>query len=253
MLASLNEFRLLSGSQLRRLHCPGGEISTQARKTRAIMRRLTELGVVARAERGVGGIRSGSEGYVFGLSGLGHAVLDRDQPGARRHRSAIESKSTFTAHILACSELMCQLVEHSRAGGCTIEELRAEPGCWRWFSSQSGGRRPLKPDAYVRLTVDDFDLAAFIEIDLATESLPTIASKCAVYLDYWRSGAEQRVAGFFPRVWWLVPHPDRAGAISRTIQRLAPAEQRLFAVALIEDAVAALTTTPHTDTKGGAQ
>jgi hypothetical protein len=220
---------------------------------RAILRRLTELGVIVRAERRVGGIRSGSEGYVYGLSGLGHAVLDVGRSSARRHRSAIETKSAFAAHVLGVSELMVQLTEHANAGGCAIEELAAEPGCWRWFASQSGGRRVLKPDAYVRLIADDFDLASFIEWDMATESMPTIAAKCAVYLDYWRSGTEQRASGFFPRVWWLLPHAQRLEAVTRTIQRFTEAEQRLFAVALASDATSALTQIPVTDTKGGAR
>ncbi|WP_370382451.1 replication-relaxation family protein [Catenulispora sp. GAS73] len=252
ILASLQEFRLMSGSQLRRLHFPGGDQSTQARKTRAVLRRLTELGVVTRAERRVGGVRSGSEGFCYGLSGLGHAVLDIGQLAARRHRSNIETKSAFAAHVLGVSELAVELTEQSRAGSCAIEELRAEPGCWRSFTAHSGARRVLKPDAYVRLTVGVFDLASFVELDMATESLPTIARKNEVYVDYWRSGAEQQASGFFPRVWWCVPHHARLQAIARTISRLPEAVHGLFAVTLTEHAAHALTHIPVTDTEGGA-
>jgi len=172
---------------------------------------------------------------------------------ARRHRSNIETKSAFASHVLGISQLAVELTEQSRAGSCVIEELRAEPGCWRWFTTQSGGLRALKPDAYVRLTVGHFDLASFVELDMATDSLPTIARKNEVYVDYWRSGVEQRASGFFPRVWWCVPHHARLEAIAHTIARLPEAVHGLFAVTLTEQAAHALTKIPVTDIEGGAQ
>src|SRR4051795_11692450 len=76
ILESLQEFRLMSGAQIRRQHFAGGQPATQARKARAVLQRLTALGLLTRLERRVGGIHAGSEGQVVGLSGLGHAVLD---------------------------------------------------------------------------------------------------------------------------------------------------------------------------------
>lgn len=250
MLASLREFRLMTGGQLRRLYFPGGRLVTQARKTRAALQRLTELQTVIRLRRRVGGIRAGSEGNVYGLSGLGYAVLDLDQQTARRHRSVPETKLAFQSHVLAVSELAVELTERARTGACVIQELRAEPGCWRWFDSL-GGRRVLKPDAYIRLDVEDFEITAFCELDLDTESLPTITRKLGVYIDYWRTGAEQHRHGVFPRVWWLVPDHARLQAIAHTIHHV-PAEARdLFTIALIEQAAALLTQSPSLE--GGAR
>lgn len=243
MLASLREFRLMSGAQLRRLYFPGGRLVTQARKTRAALQRLTELQVVVRLRRRVGGIRAGSEGHVYGLSGLGYAVLDLDQQTAQRHRGVAETKLAFQSHVLAVSELAVSLTEQARSGACVIEELRAEPGCWRWFDSL-GGRRVLKPDTYIQLDIDDFEVAAFVEMDLDTESLPTIGRKLSVYVDYWRTGAEQHRHGVFPRVWWLVPDHARLHAISHTIRRVPHEARALFTVALADQAAALLTQLP---------
>lgn len=251
VLRSLQELRLMSGSQIRRLHFPGSNAITQARKSRAALQRLTELRVVVRLRRRVGGIRAGSEGHVYGLSGLGLSVLDLDREISRRHRSVPETKLAYQAHVLAVSELAVGLIEQARSGACVIEELRAEPGCWRWFGGLGGGRRVLKPDAYVRLGVDDFEMTAFIEMDLDTESVPTIARKLAVYVDYWRTGTEQREHDVFPRVWWLVPDIARLRAITAAIQRV-PAEARdLFTVTLADQASTSLIRLPSPE--GGAR
>ncbi|HEX5116549.1 MAG TPA: replication-relaxation family protein [Pseudonocardiaceae bacterium] len=250
ILASLREFRLMTGAQLRRLHFPGGQFVTQARKARAALQRLTALRVVVRLDRRVGGVRAGSEGHIYSLSGRGYAVLALDQAIPRRHGRIIDTKIAFQSHVLAVSQLAVELREQERTGVCVVEELRAEPGAWRWFSGIGGGRRVLKPDAYVRLAVGEYVLSHFIEIDQATESLPTITRKCAVYVDYWRSGQEQRMHGVFPRIWWLVPNAARLTAITAAIRRLPADTHAVFAVALASDAHALLT---QLDPQGGAR
>jgi hypothetical protein len=197
---------------------------------------------VVRLRRRVGGIHSGSEGHVYGLSGLGFAVINPDAD--HRHRRVPETKLAYQSHVLAVSELGVALTERARTGRCVLDEFQAEPGCWRWFDG-IGGRRALKSDAYVRLDVEGYELSAFIEHDLDTESLPTIRRKLAVYIDYWRAGAEQHRRGVFPRVWWLVPSNARLHDITDAIQQ-APADTRdLFTVALTDDAPDRLTQLPH--------
>lgn len=251
ILGALQEFRLLSGGQIKRLHFHGGEPATEARKARAACKRLVELGVIVRLERRIGGVRAGSEGFVFGLSGLGAAVLDLGEPTNVRHRRVVETKLAFQSHVLAVGELAVRLTESARAGDFSIDELRAEPGCWRWFAQVGGGQRALKPDAFLRVSVDDYELASFVEVDLATESLPTIYRKCMTYVDYWKSGAEQRLHEFFPRVWWLVPHAARLQAITDALKRLPDDARDLFRVAPFDLAVHVLTAIP--DTEGGAR
>ena len=251
ILGTLQEFRLMTGGQIKRLYFYTGEPATEARKTRATCKRLTELGVIVRLERRVGGIRAGSDGFVFGLSGMGSAVLDLGETAPSRHRRMPETKLAFHSHVLAVSELTVRLAEAARADAFSIEELRGEPGCWRWFSGVGGGQRALKPDAFLRVSVEEYELAAFIEVDLASESLPTVARKCAVYIDYWRSGAEQRLHDFFPRVWWLVPHARRLQAIADVLKRLPVDARDLFQVTQFDHAVRALTAVP--DTEGGAR
>lgn len=94
------------------------------------------------------------------------------------------------------------------------------------------------------LGVGEYEISAFIEQDQDTESLPTIARKCGVYLDYYRSGQEQHDHGVFPLVWWLVPSTKRLTGIAGIIRRLPHDAQPLFQVALSDEAVNRLVTLP---------
>ncbi|MEC3979534.1 replication-relaxation family protein [Amycolatopsis sp. H20-H5] len=237
VLGSLQEFRLMTGAQLRRLHFGSGQVATQARKARASLKRLTEIEVVVRLARRIGGNHAGSEGYVYGLGGWGHAVLDADQVEQRRHRRVIETRPAFLDHILAVGDVAVALDEYQRAGRCQIDELRAEPGAWRQFTGDDRQQRTLKPDGFIRVTVGEYELSSFVEMDMSTESVPTIARKLGVYVDYWRAGQEQQRHGVFPRVWWLVPDQVRHAAIARTIERLPAGARGLFSVALQSGAV----------------
>lgn len=230
ILASLRELRFLSAQQIGRWHVDGDQPITHGRKTRATLQRLVELGAVVRLQRRIGGIRAGSQGYVYGLSGLGQAVLDLGHEPARRHRRVIEGKPAFQDHTLAVGEMCVELVEHCRRSRAELLEVAAEPRCWRRFPGLLGQVVTLKPDAYVRLGIGSYEVSAFVEVDLDTESQPTIARKLDLYASYWRSGLEQRRHGVFPLTWWLVPDHARREAIARTIGRLTLDTRSLFTV-----------------------
>lgn len=95
------------------------------------------------------------------------------------------------------------------------------------------------------LGIEEFEHRAFIEMDLGTESLPTISRKCQRHVAYWHSGLEQQRHGVFPKVWWLVTNPHRLNGIVGVIAKLAHSAQSLFAVALHHDAPHLLTQPPQ--------
>jgi hypothetical protein len=198
-------------------------------------KRLAELRLIVRLRRRVGGLHAGSEGHVVGLSGLGQAVLDVGAEVPRRHRSISETKLAYQEHVLSVGQLLVDLTDQARAGRCELLQFDAEPDCWRRFAGIGGQRITLKPDAFVRLAIEEWEIANFIEQDMDTESLPTISRKCQVYLDYWRTGQEQHHHGVFPRIWWLVPDLGRLKGIARVIQRLPSEARDLFAIALTEE------------------
>ncbi len=249
VLESLSHLRLLTGKQVQRLHVADGSPLTQARRARTLLQRLTTLRLVVRLERRIGGIRAGSEGHLYALSGLGQAVLGVGGPLGRRRRPLGETKPWFQNHLLAVAELAVELATHTRDGRVELLAFEAEPACWRRFTGSGGQLVTLKPDAFVRIGLGEYEQRAFIEMDLSTESLPTIEGKCRRYVAYWRTGREQHTHGIFPKVWWLTPTEQRQTGITRTVQRLAHEARELFTVALSSQAAERLTHWPAGGTR----
>ena len=114
------------------------------------------------------------------------------------------------------------------------------PTCWRSFA-RLGGRLTLRPDAFLALGVGDYELRWFIEVDRASESLPTVLRKCRLYADYYQAGAEQAThGGVFPRVCWIVPDEARAERVLAAIRRDGSLPARLFTVTTSISAITTL-------------
>lgn len=244
VLGSLDQLRLLTGDQIRRLHVTDGSALTQARRARALLQRLSELGAVVRMARSVGGVRAGSQGYVYGISGLGQAVLTLDQSTSRRHRRTWETSPGHQNHVLAIAELYVSLVEATREGVIELLDFQPEPASWRTFGGHAGEPVTLKPDAFVRLGIGDVERSAFVEVDLSTESRTVILRKCRTYATYWQTGLEAQRHGVFPEVLWLVPDERRQARMREVLRRLPPDAQALFTVERRPDALPYLCTVP---------
>lgn len=243
VLLALARLRLLTGVQVQRLCVADGSPVTRARRARALLQRLADLKLVVRLGRSVGGVRAGSSGYVYGLSGNGQALLATTGPMGGRRRRVWETSPSFQDHVLAAADLYVGLVEADRAGVAELLTFEAEPPCWRKFAGGSGETVTLKPDTFVRLGIGELERSAFVEVDLGTESGPTITRKCEVYAAYWRTGIEQQRHGVFPSVLWLANDERGAIRIAEAIRRLPQDAQHLFEVVLLGDATANLTTT----------
>jgi len=252
ILDDLARLRVLSGQQIQRLHFSGHSSRTAARRTRATMHRMHQSRLVERSDRRIGGMRSGSSGYVFGLSPRGRRLVGSGSPlGGNRARTAWQPSPWFLDHLLAVSELYVDLREWERSGD-DFELLRfdAEPVCWRRWSGFQG-RATLKPDAHVVLGHGEMELHAFVEVDLATEGSAALRRKAEAYVAYWRSGLEQHEHGVFPRVVFLVPDERRRQQVVDVLSRLPAETWQLFQVGLLADAASVLTTSPQ-NLAGGA-
>ena len=231
--------RFLSAGQLERLFFHGiPEPVTRARRTRRQLARLVELELLWRLERRVGGVRAGSTGFVYGATAEARR-LDawlRDEPLSRA-QAVHEPGAAFVEHSVACSELFVRLAEVDRGSGLDLLEHQAEPDCWRRFLGAMGGQRHLRPDAFVRLGVGEWEQLAFIEVDRGSEGSAALARKLEVYAAYWRSGAEQHQRGIFPKVIWLVISDRCVRLLEREIA-LSPLDARgIFAVATFDTAL----------------
>lgn len=239
-LLLVNRFHVMSGAQLRSLLWPAGTPQTTARLARKALARLAGLDVLQPLARRVGGTRSGSASTTYALGRAGQYLLQSERPSKRRVRRARTPGERYLAHQLAVAQLYVDLVDAQRRGQLEILAFDPEPDCWRPYAGAWGARLTLKPDAYLKVAVGDYEYAWFIEQDMATEAQTTIEGKARRYFDYYRTGTEQAARGVFPRVLWIVPDTAHAERVRETLGRLPTYAHRLSAVTTAAEAATLL-------------
>ncbi len=137
-------------------------------------------------------------------------------------RRARTPGARYLAHTLAVAGLYVDLVDAERHGRLAIGVFSPEPECWRPYTGAWAAALTLKPDAYLKLAVGDYEYSWFIEQDMATEAQTTIEGKARRYHDYYRSGTEQAERGVFPRVLWIVPNTSRAERVREALNGSPP-------------------------------
>jgi Replication-relaxation len=149
------------------------------------------------------------------------------RPGAPTERTV--------RHILAVSETYIALTESAREHGFTLERFEVEPASW-WPNGLGGF---VKPDAYAVLATGRVRDRWWLELDLATESLPAIKRQLASYLDFWDRG-QLGPGKITPRVVIATTTPERRRAIVRLVKQLPPAPADLFLIVQIHELTNAL-------------
>jgi hypothetical protein len=239
VIRQVAELRLMSARQIQALHFPDAEHDNEQAATRArqrVLERLTRERLLIRLERRIGGVRAGSAGFVLALGPVGQRVLAIGGPRRRSYEPTLR----FVDHTLAVAQLIVDVTVASRRGLLDLLDVQAEPRCWREFSDM-GGRRLLRPDAFLALGSGEYELRWFIEVDRASESLPVIVRKCRLYADYYQSGREQAAqGGVFPRVCWVVPDEPRAERVRQAIEQDRSLPERLFVATTSDRAVVVL-------------
>jgi hypothetical protein len=217
ILQQVHDLKLMSGGQIQSVHFPVTEhasVDAAARACRRTLRRLTRLQVLSQLERRIGGVRGGSAGFVYGISSIGHRLID---DGEQRHRYR-EPSATFVHHTLAVSQLVVDLVAAQRTKRLEILRLESEPRCWRYFNTVAG-TEALRPDLFVAVGVGEFEHHWFIEMDMGTETLRRRLAKCRVYDTYYRTGIEQERRGIFPKVLWTFERSALAAEFDAAVAR----------------------------------
>ncbi len=246
---------LVSGRQLSDLFFDSfSRSSTHTRRARRVLARLVEQRVLDRLERRRGGAGGGSSAWVYALGPAGvRMVAYWAGEGLPRSRGTHEPGVVWTAHTLAVSELYVRLREAERAGRVELLAFDAEPDCWRRYTGLGGAAGVLKPDAYVRLGIGEYEDSFLVEVDMGTERRGQLTRQHHAYSAYFRSGVEQARTGVFPSVLWIVPDARRV-ALLADIQRGLPAQaRRLFTVATNERVLMVLCgLAPEATAAGGA-
>jgi hypothetical protein len=229
---------VLTGAQLTRLRFSDLSPSSRDRTRRRVLARLTALDVTATLDRRIGGVRAGSAGLVYTLGLAGQrlapflAADDCEAEPTERPRHPWTPGVAFLAHALDMSELYIQLRECERSGALTLADYAAEPATWQPHAL--GGY--LKPDAYAVLRAGDVEDSWWIEVDRATESLPTLRRKLLGYLDY-VNGGQLGPAGVVPRVLLTVPHNKRLADAQQLVDDLPNPASQLIVPALFSGAI----------------
>jgi hypothetical protein len=235
IVATVSKLRLVTSLQLQRLHFTSGTPASNARQARRAFQRLTDLRVLTRLERRIGGVRAGSAGHIYRLDVAGQHIAQTTQ--GRRRRPG-EPGLPFVKHTLAIAELYVRLVEADRANKIELIEFDAEPGCWRPFFGPGGARLRLKPDAFVRTGRGEFEDLWFVEVDCATHGGTALATKFRTYRQYWATEREQaKWGGVFPKVLWLVPSVPRLCQLLDVAAAQPPESWQLFTVRLFDEAL----------------
>lgn len=230
ILAGLDVHRFLTTAQIERFHFSGHiNPDAAARICRRVLHRLHRLQVIDHLSRRVGGVRAGSASYIWRVGLIGDRLLrlkSADQPRGRRKEPSLR----HLEHCLAVADSHLALRDLAATGRIELLRVDTEPDCWRSYLALGGSRDTLKPDLYAVTASGDYEDHWFIEVDRATESLPTLLKKCAQYEDYRRTGAEQHARGVFPLVVWIVPDEARADRLTAALAASRRLDQDLYRI-----------------------
>lgn len=238
ILYFLSQARFATTNQLARLFFASSmRADTAIRRTNFALQSLKKAGLVSHLKRRIGGARRGSASYVWQITFQGLKLL-KSQDGSiiLRYKNQYEPTQHHVEHTLAITEVFIETLEAVRdSEKLSLEIFSFEPNSWRSYQKLSGIGRTLKPDAYLELVNHDYEDHYFLEIDRSTESLARVVNTCKKYIEYYRSGIEQRQKEVFPFVLWIVPDDKRKLAISKAIQKELYNFWELFTVITLEE------------------
>ncbi len=235
VVEAVNRLRMMSGNQLERVYFAALTGHTRAVVRGRVLRRLVHWRVLAVLPRRIGGAMRGSSGLIYVLDVAGARLCAERQAAATdalsrmRHPSAPTERSV--RHTVAVSELYVSLVEQARERGAQLVSFEAEPESW-WPNGLGG---LLKPDAYGCLELGNVRDHWWVEVDLATESLPTIKRKLLAYLDFVERG-QLGPGNVVPRVLVSGSTAARCPALRSVIVRLPAPADGLFVVQVSDEA-----------------
>jgi Replication-relaxation len=214
IVQQVGDLRLMNGRQIEALHFSPeahATVETAARLCRRVLNQLVRDRLLVRLDRRVGGLRAGSQTFIYGLGPIGHRLLRQDESRLRLD----EPSRAFVDHQLEVSQLVVDLELASRDGQLELLAIQGEPACWRAVPTY--GRVILRPDLFVAVGSGELEFRWFVEVDRGTHRAPALLRKAQLYESYYRSGVEQARHDVFPRVVWIAASRARAEAIHRIV------------------------------------
>lgn len=253
VLARIAEHRFLSTEQVQRFVFTGhASAVTAARTARRVLARLQRDGLLSALPRRQGGPYGGSTPAVWQLAPAGARLLRDD--AADNYRATVPT-TRFLTHCLAVAETHLAVRDSAAVMGCQVT-VDIEQAALRRYLGSGGEPLALRPDLYARLAGEDadgvFEDAWFIEVDLDSESLPTLLKKCGQYEAYRAQGVEQAEHGSFPLVLWLLTSQQRLAELARRIRRTPSMTPALYRYELLEPGAIQAVLSGAAEETGGA-
>lgn len=218
--------RLATGLQLQRMFWPGDDGAQRA--ARRGLGRLADWRVLDRLPRKIGGVRAGSNAFVYCLGPVGHRLLALDGFVGRRVAGPSER---LIGHTLAITEIVVRLHEAERSGALELIEVQTEPQCHRPFLYGLGARYVVKPDLFLRVGAGSVhEDRWFVEVDTGSQNAGVLRPKAERYAKHFASGDEQERHGVYPRIIWAVPDTKRAARVNEILGRAAAQTTKLHVV-----------------------
>lgn len=211
-----------------------------ARVCRRVLLRLESWRLLQRPVRRVGGLQAGSASSVWMLTTTGQRLRNL-RSGLGAVGRIREPGEGFIRHYLAIADTHLALVEAARAKRLELLKVAIEPASWRSYTDSAGNSMVLKPDLYAVTASGEFEDHWFIEVDRATEGIPTLIKQCRQYQAYRHSGTEQAERGLFPLVLWVVPDEPRAAKLRQALALARDLDIALFRIVTPEHLIAAIT------------
>lgn len=235
VLSLLNRCRYATTKQLVELYFRENKPKTATRRANLLTKKLTNLGLIHHLNRRIGGVRAGSGSYVWHITHKGIKELREVEPSVKlKLKNRYEPSQNHLKHQLFVAQLFVELTALHLDGKILLETFFFEPKCWRSFATLFS-HFTLKPDAFARVTIENFEDTYFFEADNATEHLGRVISKCKQYIAYFNTGIEQRENNIFPLVVWIVPDEKRKLAILNRIKENLDAYWELFEVLTLDE------------------
>ncbi|MBV9823349.1 MAG: replication-relaxation family protein [Actinobacteria bacterium] len=210
------------------------------RVCRRVLLRLEEWGLLQRPVRRIGGLEAGSAASIWMLTTAG-VRLRNLRAGLGAVGRIREPGEGFVRHYLAIADTHLALIQAERSERLELVAVQIEPAAWRSYTGPTGNPVVLKPDLYTVTASGEFEDHWFIEVDRATESIPTLIRQCRQYEAYRHNGTEQADRGLFPLVLWVVPDELRAAKLRLALAAARELDSTLFRITTPERLIEAVT------------
>ena len=189
LLQDIYNHRVLSGSQIQRLHFPTRYIAQDR------LERLYDHGYVERKflpiDTGAGGVYLGSSPTLY--------ILDKkgaDELGVKWHSKSVKVKPEYLQHTLEVSEFAVRVNLACRQLGFELPrwdaeaKLKSKPDKVT-IQISAGTKRTVSliPDSYFEIVANGHKYHFFLEVDRGTMTVKRFKNKIRAYQEYFKTGA----------------------------------------------------------------